>query len=98
MAERLHRAYFTDQASIFEHSSLTDFAVEVGLDRDEVSRVLASDAYNDAVDEDEATAQALGATGVPFFVIDRRYALSGAQPIETMERTLATAWAASPTS
>jgi predicted DsbA family dithiol-disulfide isomerase len=92
LVERLHRAYFTEQASIFDHSSLTYLAVDVGLDRDEVSRVLAGDEYGDAVDADEATARQLGATGVPFFVIDRRYGISGAQPAEAILETLNQAW------
>jgi predicted DsbA family dithiol-disulfide isomerase len=92
LVERLHRAYFSEQASIFDHSSLTDLAVDVGLDRDEVSGVLAGDEYGDAVDADEATARSLGATGVPFFVIDRRYGISGAQPAEAIVETLNQAW------
>jgi predicted DsbA family dithiol-disulfide isomerase len=96
LAERLHRAYFTEQASIFEHSSLARLAVEAGLDRDEVLGVLASDDYGDAVDADEAMARALGATGVPFFVIDRRYGISGAQPAETIVEVLDRAWSSEP--
>jgi predicted DsbA family dithiol-disulfide isomerase len=93
LAERLHRAYFTEQASIFDHSSLTELAVEAGLDRDDVIRVLASQEYGDAVDTDEAMAQALGVNGVPLFVIDRRYGISGAQPPEVITRVLDQAWA-----
>ena len=93
LAERLHRAYFTEQASIFDHSSLTEFAVEAGLDRDDVIRVLASEEYGDAVDTDEAMAQALGANGVPLFVVDRRYGISGAQPPEVITEVLDRAWA-----
>jgi predicted DsbA family dithiol-disulfide isomerase len=93
LAERLHRGYFTEQASIFDDATLTDLAVEAGLDRDEVRRVLAGDDYDDAVTDDEATAQSLGATGVPFFVIDRRYGISGAQPAETIVQALNRAWA-----
>lgn len=93
LAERLHRAYFTEQASIFDHASLTGLAVQAGLDRDEVTRVLASDEYGDAVDTDEAMAQAIGATGVPLFVIDRRYGISGAQPPEVIVQALDQAWA-----
>jgi predicted DsbA family dithiol-disulfide isomerase len=93
LAERLHRAYFTEQASIFDHASLTGLAVEAGLDRDEVTRVLASDEYGDAVDTDEAMARAIGATGVPLFVIDRRYGISGAQPPEVIVQALDQAWA-----
>ena len=93
LAERLHRAHFTEQESIFDHSSLARLAVEAGLDRDEVLRVLASDEYGDAVDTDEAMARALGATGVPLFVIDRRYGISGAQSPETIVQVLDQAWA-----
>ena len=93
LAERLHRAYFTEQRSVFDHESLTAIAVEAGLDRAEVEQVLATDAYAADVDEDEATAHALGATGVPFFVIDRRYGISGAQPAELIGQALDRAWA-----
>jgi predicted DsbA family dithiol-disulfide isomerase len=93
LAERLHRGYFTEQASIFDHATLTDLAVEAGLEREEVSRVLAGDDYGDAVAADEATAHSLGASGVPFFVIDRRYGISGAQPAETIAQALNRAWA-----
>ncbi len=93
LAERLHRAYFTEQASIFDHSSLTELAVEAGLDRDDVTRVLAGQEYGDAVDTDEEMARALGANGVPLFIIDRRYGISGAQPPEVIEQVLDQAWA-----
>jgi predicted DsbA family dithiol-disulfide isomerase len=92
LVERLHHAHFSEQRSIFDPASLTDLAVDVGLDRDEVSRVLASDEYGDAVDADEATAQSLGATGVPFFVIDRKYGIAGAQPAEGILAILNQAW------
>lgn len=92
LMERLHRAYFSEQGSIFDHSSLTDLAVDVGLDGDEVSRVLAGDDYADAVVSDEEVARSLGATGVPFFVVDRRYGISGAQPDKAILATLDRAW------
>ena len=82
-----------EQTSVFDHSSLTRLAVDVGLDGADVSRVLASDEYDDAVATDEATAHQLGATGVPFFVIDRRYGISGAQPASAIARALDQAWA-----
>jgi predicted DsbA family dithiol-disulfide isomerase len=66
--------------------------VEAGLDPDEVADVLASDRYSDHVDTDEAMARSLGATGVPLFVIDRRYGISGAQPAETITGVLERAW------
>jgi predicted DsbA family dithiol-disulfide isomerase len=93
LAERLHRAYFSEQDSIFDHDALTRLAVEVGLDKDEVATVLAGDFYGADVDTDEAMAQALGANGVPFFVIDRRYGISGAQPAEVISQVLDKAWA-----
>jgi predicted DsbA family dithiol-disulfide isomerase len=93
LAERLHQAYFTDQASIFDHSSLTDLAAGAGLDRGEVLGVLAGDAYGEDVDADEQLARSFGVSGVPFFVIDRRYGISGAQPAETIAQALDQAWA-----
>ncbi|HEY2313544.1 MAG TPA: DsbA family oxidoreductase [Streptosporangiaceae bacterium] len=92
VVERLHRAYFTDQDSVFDHQALTRLAVEAGLDRDEVADLLAGDSYNDHVDTDEAMARALGATGVPLFVIDRKYGISGAQPADTITQVLERAW------
>jgi predicted DsbA family dithiol-disulfide isomerase len=93
LAERLHRAYFTEQASIFDHESLAGLAADAGLDRDEALRVLAGDDYGPAVDTDEQMAASLGVTGVPFFVFDRRYAFSGAQPPEIITQVLDQAWA-----
>jgi predicted DsbA family dithiol-disulfide isomerase len=93
LVERLHRAYFTDQASIFDHPSLAGFAKGVGLDRDEALAVLASDQYAQDVRADEEVAHSLGVTGVPFFVIDRRYGISGAQPAETIAQVLEQVWA-----
>jgi predicted DsbA family dithiol-disulfide isomerase len=93
LAERLHRAYFTDQASIFDHESLAGFAADTGLDRGEALSVLAGGDYGLEVDTDEEMAQALGVTGVPFFVIDRRYAFSGAQPPGPITQVLDQAWA-----
>jgi predicted DsbA family dithiol-disulfide isomerase len=93
LAERLHRAYFTDQASIFDRPSLAGFAADVGLDRDEALAVLASGEYGEAVEADEEVARSFGVSGVPFFVIDRRYGISGAQPAETITAVLERVWA-----
>jgi len=93
LMERLQRAYFTEQDSIFDHDSLTRLAVEAGLDRDAVTEVLTSDRYADHVDTDQAMARALDATGVPLFVIDRRYGIRGAQPTQTIASVLDRAWA-----
>jgi predicted DsbA family dithiol-disulfide isomerase len=94
LAERLHHAYFCEEGSPFDPMALAGYAADVGIDRDEAATVLAGDDYADAVAEDEATAHALGATGVPFFVIDRRFGISGAQPAEVIARALDRAWSA----
>ena len=94
LVERLHRAYFTEQDSVFDRAALTRLAADVGLDPAEVTAVLDSDQFGADVTADEQTAQALGATGVPFFVIDRRYGISGAQPPELIGQALSQAWAA----
>lgn len=93
--ERFYRAYFTEGQSLFDHQSLVQLAAEAGLDPAEVARVLAEDTYADAVNADAAEASALGATGVPFFVVGGRYALSGAQPVEIFAEALKRAWAES---
>jgi predicted DsbA family dithiol-disulfide isomerase len=97
LTERLHRAYFTEQRSVFDHDGLLEIGVEAGLDQADVRRVLASVDYDDAVGTDEAMAASLGATGVPFFVIDRRYGISGAQPAAAITQVLHDAWAAAET-
>ena len=78
VVERLFRAYFTEQRSVFDQASLIDLAVEAGLDRDEAA-ALRDNRYADAVNADVDLARRLGATGVPLFVIDGRYGISGAQ-------------------
>ena len=93
VAARLFRAYFTDGRDIGAHGVLADLASEAGLDRDEVLRVLATDEHADEVDADIAWGRQLGIQGVPFFVLDGKYAVSGAQSPETFDRALAAAWA-----
>lgn len=97
LVERLHRAYFTEQDSVFDHAALRRLAIEAGLEPAEVEKVLATDQFSDEVTADEMTASSLGATGVPFFVIDRRYAVSGAQPADTLGMALQRAWTDSQT-
>lgn len=62
------------------------------IDPDETRRVLESEEYTDAVEADVAQARMLGANGVPFFVIDRKYGISGAQPAAAFSQALETAW------
>lgn len=93
--ERLYRAHFTELRSIFETGSLVDLAAEAGLDATEARTVLEGDAYLDRVRGDEAVARSLGISGVPFFVVDGTFGVSGAQPVEAFEGALAQAWGAS---
>lgn len=92
LAERLHRAYFTEQSSIFDPVALAELAAQVGLDRAEATQVLADGSYDAEVTADENEARDLGANGVPFFVIDRRYGISGAQPASVITQALRRAW------
>jgi predicted DsbA family dithiol-disulfide isomerase len=86
--ERVMRAYFTEGVAIGDREELVRLAADLGLDPDEARSVLDSDAYADAVREDERLAQRIGIDGVPFFVLDRRYGVSGAQPAEILVQAL----------
>ncbi|MFC9593426.1 DsbA family oxidoreductase [Streptomyces sp. NPDC056944] len=88
-----YRANFAEERSVFDTETLVTLGVEAGLDETEVRTVLAdATAYADAVREDEREAAELGANGVPFFVLDRRYGLSGGQPAEVFTQALEQAW------
>ena len=90
--ERLMRAYFTDGLAVGERETLVRLAAEFGLDPEAVRAMLDSDDYGNHVRSDEATAKMLGIESVPFFVLDRRYGVSGAQPVEVFAEALRTAW------
>ena len=89
--ERFYRAYFTEGRSLFDGASLTTLALESGLDAQEVQAVLGGDAYAAEVAADIREAQALGANGVPFFVFDHRFGVSGAQATDVFSQVLARA-------
>ncbi|MER5553811.1 DsbA family oxidoreductase [Streptomyces sp. NPDC002793] len=89
----LYRANFAEERSVFDDAVLADLAVEAGLDAEETRRVLADPgAYADDVRGDEREAAELGADAVPFFVLDRRYGISGGQPSEVFAQALEQAW------
>ncbi|MFF0411838.1 DsbA family oxidoreductase [Kitasatospora sp. NPDC004745] len=93
LLDALYRANFADEGSAFADGRLLELAVEAGLDGGAAAAVLADPAaYAEAVREDEATASAMGATGVPFYVFDRRLGVSGAQPSATFTAALEQAW------
>ena len=88
MKERLLKAYFVDGRHVGRIEDLADLAAEIGLDRDEVVRVLTDETYLAEVKADVAQAAAYGIQGVPFFVIDGTYGVSGAQDATTFANVL----------
>jgi predicted DsbA family dithiol-disulfide isomerase len=88
MTDRILYAYFTESKHIGDHETLTELAVEVGLDRDAVAGMLANGDLSGEVREDEEMARQYGVTGVPFFLINKKYALTGAQPTEVFVEAL----------
>lgn len=92
LKDRLLLAYFRDGETISDTDTLVRLAEESGLDATEAREVLQSGRYADAVRSDEAEASELGITGVPFFVIDRKYGLSGAQSPDSILQVLEQAW------
>ena len=93
LKEELLAAYFLRAENVADHDLLRRTAEKAGLDSAAVDAVLTSDRYADAVERDIREAAALGATGVPFFVIDRKYGVSGAQPAAAFTQVLDRAWA-----
>ncbi len=92
MEERLFSAYFTEGKNIADHDTLLQLAMDTGLDPTIVKNVLESNAYADGVEQDIYEAQQIGVRGVPYFVLDDRYAVSGAQATETFLGALNQAW------
>ncbi|WP_224393110.1 DsbA family oxidoreductase [Pseudonocardia sp. ICBG1293] len=90
---RLLQASFTDGEPIGDPGALARIAVDAGLDDGAVRDVLGSDRYLDDVRADEDLARRLGITSVPFLVVDDRYGVAGAQPVDALRQLLDTAWA-----
>jgi predicted DsbA family dithiol-disulfide isomerase len=92
LKERLMRAYLTEGEVMSDAATLERLALEVGLPDAEVRELLAGDRFADEVRDDERTARSLGINGVPFFVIDRKFGASGAQPADQLVGLLDRAW------
>ncbi len=88
----LFRAYFGEARSIFTVDALVELAGELGLNRTECRELLSSGRFRDQVISDQQEAAALGVRGVPFIAIDRKYAVSGAQPVSLLLDALGKAW------
>lgn len=86
--ERLFKAYFTEGKNTADHKTLIQLAVESGLDAEETRTMLAGNEFADAVETDIYEAQQVGVRGVPFFVFDNKYAVSGAQPSQLFLQVL----------
>ena len=93
LLEEMYSAYFEKSEPLFTREDLIKVATRVGIEEGEISSVLESDAFRDEVIADRTLASQLGATGVPFFVVDMKYGISGAQPLEAFTQTLEGAWA-----
>jgi predicted DsbA family dithiol-disulfide isomerase len=92
LKHRLGRAYFTDGEPIGDPGTLRRAGVDVGLDPDLVDAVLTGDAYADEVREDLEAATQIGISGVPFFVVDGRLGISGAQPPDALGDLIQQGW------
>lgn len=82
LLQRLFKAYFEEGADMSDPNTLATLGAEIGLDADEVRQSLDNDSYGEAVDQDITRARMLGVTGVPFFLIQEKYGVSGAQSAE----------------
>jgi predicted DsbA family dithiol-disulfide isomerase len=86
--ERLFKAYFMEGKDMSDVTTLIELGKEIGLNESEVKDVVNSTAYTAEVNNDIEEAHQIGVQGVPFFVFDRKYAISGAQPVEAFTKTL----------
>ena len=92
LLEVMYSAYFEKSLPLFSHEDLIQVCSAAGINEGDVRAILQSDDFSPQVLEDRALATQLGATGVPFFVIDMKYGISGAQPREAFTKTLNSAW------
>jgi predicted DsbA family dithiol-disulfide isomerase len=93
LAERLMSAYFTEGRHLGREDELVDLAMDAGLDADAAREALQSGRHLADVRADQAQAAAYGINGVPFFVIDGKYGVSGAQPAEAFAQIVRQVWA-----
>ena len=92
MKERLLKAYFTDGLNVDDSETLIQLGKEVGVTEEKIKSMLEANSYLEAVDQDIYESRLIGVKGVPFFVLDRKFGISGAQPDEVFDQTLEKAW------
>ncbi|MFY5899635.1 DsbA family oxidoreductase [Acinetobacter pittii] len=92
LTEKFFKASITEGKSIFDHKVLVELANEVGVPREEANSAFSNISFKQEVLKDEASAHAMGASGVPLFIINNKYSISGAQPVETFLSALEQVW------
>ena len=92
LLEAMYSSYFEKSRPLFSHSDLVSVALSVNIDAVDSEAILTTDKFADEVIADRNLAAQLGASGVPFFVFDMKFGISGAQPLETFTKTLEGAW------
>ena len=92
LLEAMYSSYFEKSLPLFSHRDICSVAESVGISAVDVMNVLESDQFTNEVLADRDLASQLGATGVPFFVVDMKYGISGAQPLEAFVETINAAW------
>lgn len=93
LKESLFKAYLTEGKNVNDWDTLTQIGLEIGLESQKIEQLVNTNKYTKEVRQDQQEAQTLGITGVPFFVFDNKYAVSGAQPTEVFLKTLEKTWA-----
>jgi len=93
MKERLLAAYFSEGKNVDDVPTLMGLGSEIGLDEQEIKVILDNGTFEEAVAQDIYESRQLGVTGVPFFVLDRKFGISGAQSDEVFTQNLEKAWA-----
>ena len=92
LLEAMYSSYFENSLPLFSHQDICAVAESVGIPAVDVMNILESDQFTNEVLADRDMATQLGATGVPFFVVDMKYGISGAQPLEAFVETINAAW------
>ncbi|PZX56900.1 putative DsbA family dithiol-disulfide isomerase [Algoriphagus ratkowskyi] len=92
MKESLLKAYFTDGLNIDDDAVLLGLGKEICLSENTIQEVISSNKFENEVDQDIYESRTIGVKGVPFFVLDRKFGISGAQPDEVFDQTLEKAW------
>ncbi|WP_240516033.1 DsbA family oxidoreductase [Candidatus Izimaplasma bacterium ZiA1] len=92
VTNRFMKAYFTDGLNIADHETLIKLTKELDINTTDLDNILVSDAYKDIVNSEITEAREVGVRGVPFFVLNRKYGVSGAQPEEYFTEVLNTLW------